>query len=217
MKPYYSQDGVIIYHGDCRDVLPLFVPVHLVLTDPPYGIALKEHGRNGYDWTIRGDEDQSLGSDVLARLNHLPVIAFASPQKPWPGTWRQHLVWDKGPTVGGGGDSATCWKFSWDLIQVARTGRLNGKRDQAVLTYWVTQQDYALHPNQKPLPLLTYLIEKTTDVGGVVLDPFAGSGSTLVAAKQCGRQAIGIEAEEGYCEIAANRLRQGVLFGQEVA
>lgn len=222
MKPYYSEAGIEIYHGDCREVLAELVklPAHLalapiVITDPPYGIALKENGRNGYDWNVIGDEDQTLGVEVLSGFERhgIPVLAFASPKKPWPGKWRQHLVWDKGPAVGGGGDRETCWKFDWELIQVARVPELSGKRESSVLRYWIGQADYAFHPNQKPLPLLQYLIGKATREGDTVFDPFAGSGSTLVAAKQMGRKAVGIEVRRDYCDIIVSRLAQGVLFG----
>ena len=210
VKPYYEQDGITIFHGDCRDVLPTLEPVDLVLTDPPYGIGLEEHGRNGYDWGIAGDEDSAIGQQVLNVLEAVPTIAFASPKQPWSGQWRQYLVWDKGPTVGGGGDPSTCWKQSWELIQVRNTGRLNGKRDEAVLHFHVTQQDYHDHPAAKPISLTRYLLIKV--FGDTVLDPFMGSGTTLRAAKDLGRKAIGIEIEERYCEIAANRMAQGVLL-----
>lgn len=211
MTPYYEQDGIVIYHGDCREILPAITDVDLVLTDPPYGIALTNHGRSDKDWTIAGDKDQGLGNEVLGQLNHLPTITFASPMRPWLGTWRQHLVWDKGPAVGGGGDIPRCWKFSWELIQVARTPRLGGPRDQAVLKYWVSPQNYKDHPAAKPLPLLRYLIEKASSEGGKVLDPFMGSGRTLLAAQASGRRAVGIEIDERYCEIAANRLQNAEL------
>ena len=214
MTPYYDDGQITIFHADCRDVLPTLEAgsVDLVLTDPPFGISLEEHGRNGYDWTVVGDRDQAVGAEIVALCRERwPVIAFASPKRPWPGHWRQHLVWDKGPAVGGGGDPATCWKPTWELIQVAGTGKLNGKRDSAVLTYWVGQADYHYHPCQKPISLLRYLIEKTTEPGQLVIDPFMGSGSTLRAAKDLGRRCIGIEIEERYCEISVKRLRQQVL------
>jgi DNA modification methylase len=212
--PYYEQDGITIYHGDCREVS--WPAADLVLTDPPYGIALQEHGRNGYDWSIAGDGDQSLGVAVLERCASigLATIAFAHCRKPWPGDWRQFLVWDKGPAVGGGGDIKTCWKFTWELVQVARTGTLNFRRDSAVLRFYIERGNYHLHPCQKPLDLLRYLIGKASAPGAVVFDPFMGCGSTLVAAKDLGRRAVGIEVEERYCEIAARRLSQCVLdFG----
>ncbi len=213
MTPYFERDGITIYHGDCLDILPLLDSVDLMLTDPPYGIALKEHGRNGYDWTVMGDTNQEVGEAVIqfARFQDWPIIAFAHHRKPWSGKWRQHLVWDKGPAVGGGGDPATCWKQTWELIQFVGTSKLNGPRDSAVLKFWVGQRDYHDHPCQKPVSLLSYLIEKTSVPYAVVFDPFMGSGSTLVAAMQSGRRAIGIEIEERYCEIAAKRLQQAVL------
>ena len=213
MTPYFDDGQIQIWHADCRDVLPTIEPgtVDLVLTDPPYGIALQEHGRNGYDWTVLGDDDQSLGHLVLESCRHWPIITFASPKKPWPGQWRQHLVWDKGPAVGGGGDPKTCWKSTWELVQVTGTPVLNGSRDSAVLTYWVGQRDYHDHPCQKPVALLSYLIRKATGPDDLILDPFMGSGSTLRAAKNLGRKAIGIEIEERYVEIAVKRLHQAVL------
>lgn len=215
MEPYYERGGIVIYHGDARDILPALdlSAVDLVLTDPPYGIALRENGRNGYDWTVQGDEDQAVGMAVLSEFarRKMPRVVFASPNKPWPGKWRQRLVWDKGPAVGGGGDPATCWKTTWEMIQVADTPPLNGPRDSAVLTFWVGQRDYHDHPCQKPVSLLTYLIGKASQPSGLILDPFMGSGSTLRAAKDLGRKAIGIEIEERYVEIAARRLQQAVL------
>ena len=212
VKPYYQDDVCTIYHGDCLEVLPSLPQADLYLLDLPYGIDLKEHGRNGYDWKVKGDESQDFGHAVLTEVWDRPIVAFASPMLPWAGKWRQHLVWDKGPTVGGGGDIATCWKLSWELVQVRNTGKLNGKRDEAVMTYHVTQRDYALHPCQKPLGLLQYLICKTTKPGDVVVDLTCGSGSVLEAAKVSGRRAVGVETEEKYCAIAAKRVSQGVLF-----
>ena len=217
--PYYDQDGITIYHADCRDILPLLEPgsVDLVLTDPPYGIGLKENGRHGYNWNIVGDANQEIGQIVLgwAASRDVATVTFAAPRKPWPGEWRQLLVWDKGGAVGGGGDIETCWKFSWELIQVARTGILNGRRDEAVLRFPVGQRNYHDHPAQKPVELVQYLLGK---VGGTtILDPFMGSGTTLRAAKDLGRKAIGIEIEERYCEIAVKRLAQQVLPFEMVA
>ena len=221
MKPYYEQDGIAIYHGDCREILPqLTEKVDLVLTDPPYGIALSNHARGKErrtsPFTIAGDKDNTIGIAALEEIaaHSWPVVVFASAMKPWPGTWRQYLVWDKGPAVGGGGDPATCWKQTWELLQIARTGRLIGPRDQAVLKCWIGPQDAALHPAQKPVALLIYLLNKTGAQS--ILDPFMGSGSTLVAAKKLGRRCIGIEIEERYCEIAVKRLAQSVMKVEEI-
>ena len=223
MKPYYEESGITIYHGDCREILPELPSVDLVLTDPPYGINLSNHDTTGraarppigvHDYRVAGDSSSDCALWVLGWARNLPLIAFSSPKNPWPGEWRQWLVWDKGGAVGGGGDIGTCWKFSWELIQVARTGKLNGPRDESVLRYPVVQNDFALHPTQKPIRLIAYLAMKASPESRLILDPFMGSGTTLRAAKDLGRRAIGIEIDERYCEISAKRLAQGVLdFG----
>jgi site-specific DNA-methyltransferase (adenine-specific) len=196
-----------LYLGDCLTVLPTIL-ADVVITDPPYGIALKDHGRRGYDRKIAGDESQEAGESVLTwcEANALPTCFFASPRKPWPGTWRNMLVWDKGEAVGGGGDIATCWKQTWELIQVARNRPLNGNRDGAVLRYHVGQSGSHWHPAQKPESLMSYLVAKLTQPGNAVLDPFMGSGSTGVAAVQLGRSFVGVEIEPEYFTIACERI-----------
>jgi DNA modification methylase len=205
------KDGQTIFHGDCLEILPKLPKVDLVLTDPPYGIGLKENGRHGYDWSVLGDENSDIGELILGQFEdeRIPQVVFASPKNPWSGKWRQWLVWDKGPAVGGGGDIATCWKFDWELIQVRNTPKLNGNRDTSVIRCHVGQRGSHYHPCQKPVKLLSYLLGKVP--AETVLDPFLGSGTTLRACKDLGRRGIGIELEEKYCEIAAERLRQGVL------
>jgi len=211
MEPFYDKDGIQIYCGDCREILPTLESVDLVLTDPPYGIGLKEHGRHGYNWEIAGDSDSSVGQYVCdwAERFGLPTICFSSPMKPFTGKWRQFLVWNKSGAVGGGGDIATCWKFSHETIQVARTPKLQGSRDESVLYFPIGQDSFVYHPVEKPLRLIKYLLAKVESE--TILDPFMGSGTTLVAAKLLGRKAIGIEIEEKYCEIAVKRLEQKVF------
>lgn len=200
-----------------------FSPPHHVITDPPYGISLKEHGRNGYDWQIANDETQEAGMAAIEWADELdiPLCVFASPDKPWPGKWRNMLVWDKGGAVGGGGDIATCWKRTWELIQIRRNPPLSGSRDASVLQFHVGQGNFPLHPTQKPLGLMEYLVGKLTTQGDVIVDPFAGSCTTLLAAWNLGRQAMGIEVDERYCEVGAKRLdaaiSQGRLFKPEPA
>lgn len=218
MTPYYSDSLVTLFHGDCREVLPTLAneSIDLCLTDPPYGINLENHGRNdGHrrdrSWTIIGDESKNVGQWVIdyCVAAGWPLICFASPEHPWKGSWRSLLVWHK-YGLGMGGDPATCWRRDWELIQVSNNGKLTGGRDSAVLMgYDIRPSDFLLHPCQKPTTLLCYLIGKTNP--RLILDPFVGSGSTLVAAKLHGRKAIGIEIEERYCEVAARRLSQGVL------
>lgn len=223
MKPYYEHGGIEIYHGDCREILPQLA-FNLVVTDPPYGISLDNHDPavessrpNG--WNIVGDHNDELAYWITGYCaqRRVPLICFGSPKKNGL-LCKQMLVWDKGPAVGGGGDPENYWKYTFELIYVSGTGKLNGDRDSAVLRYWITPADTPLHPAQKPISLLKYLLSKTTWAGTLVCDPFMGSGSTLEAAKSFGQNAIGIEIEERYCELAAKRLSQEVFqFGANAA
>lgn len=164
---------------------------------------------------IVGDENNHVGQQVISSLQDCALICFSSPMKPWLGSWDQFLCWDKGLAVGGGGDPESRWKFSWELIQVARLRDLVGKRDGSVLRFRVLPSDSADHPAEKPESLCSYLIGKTSF--SLVIDPFCGSGTTLVSARIMGRRAIGVEIEERYCELAAKRLSQEVFDLQEEA
>ena len=119
------------------------------------------------------------------------------------------LVWDKGNCTAG--DLEATYGQQWEAVVFARRGRapLVGGRDRDILRYSRGDSAAYLHPTQKPIPLLRYLIGRHDAL--TILDPFMGSGTTLRAAKDLGRRAIGIEIEERYCEIAVNRLRQEVL------
>lgn len=211
MKPYYSDDLVTLYHGDCREILPT-ISADVLVTDPPYGIGLANHDSSGTrsnrSFAVVGDDSQEIGDMAIAWADRreIPVIVFASPFAPWRGKWRNLIAWDKGGAVGGGGDIATCLKKSWELIQIARNAPINGTRDESVWRYLVTPKDSNLHICAKPVGLMARLIEKFTRLEDVILDPFAGSGTTLIAAADLNRKSIGIEIEERYCEIAARRL-----------
>lgn len=213
MKPYFEQDGLTIFHGDCREILPT-LKADLIVTDPPYGIALRNHSpgnrRRTASYEIAGDASLDVALHVLAWAEEraIPVCAFASPWKPLPGDWRNMLVWDKGPAVGGGGDTSLCFKRTWELIQVRRNGPLQAGRGESVLRHHVTPRDSILHPAAKPKSLMVQLVSQLSKSAEMILDPFMGSGTTLVAAQQLGRKAIGIELEEKYCEIAAKRIMQ---------
>jgi site-specific DNA-methyltransferase (adenine-specific) len=220
VSPFYDRDGITIYNADCRDVLPMLGTFDLLLTDPPYGIALENHAagkeRRDRDWTVIGDDTTEIGEFVLQWADNikLATAAFASPAKPWGGEWRSRLVWHK-HGLGMGGDRDVCWKTDWELIQVRHNGPLKGPRPSSVLVgYDMRPADFVFHPCQKPVGLLSYLIDQLQ--AKTVLDPFMGSGTTLVAAKQLGLRAVGIEINREYCEAAVERLRQGVLdFGSE--
>lgn len=211
--PYYEHAGITIYHGDCREIM-LGLTADVLVTDPPYGIAIKSHGHRFKSASkIEGDKTMSIGKWVVDfwMPTGKTMCVFASPHLPWPGKWRNVLVWDKGGHVGIGGDRDTCWKRTIELVQVTNNRPLNGSRDGAVLRFNAVSPPPSGHVAEKPVPLMAYLLWKLTKELDVVLDPFMGSGTTLVAAKDLGRKAIGIEIEERYCEIAAKRLSQEVL------
>jgi len=219
MNPYYDDGkGIVIYHGDCREILPGLPKVDLVLTDPPYGINHSSaHGATWKNTTIAGDFDSYLRDYVLESLCNIPAFVFGSWKVARPEFTRAVLIWDKGP-ASGMGDLSFPWKLSWEEIYVIGDGFV-GNRDEGVIKghrvfTWqggadMTGREGRKHPNEKPISLCAYLLQK--HLGEVTLDPFMGSGTTLRAAKDLGRKAIGIEIEERYCEIAARRLAQEVL------
>lgn len=227
MKPYYEHRGITIYHGDCRDVLPTITePVDLVATDPPYGVSYVTARRSHSDSLrvpIANDKDLDVVKDAwpliidsLALDRHW--YAFASPRRIAEaesiiGKPKHILAWDKG-NRGTVGDLDSGFGEAWEAIFYGMKGRrsLNGPRPRTVLRMdWSSTMD-PVHPTVKPVSLLAKLIGWSSNPGEMVLDPFMGSGTTLRAAKDLGRRAIGIEIEERYCEIAAKRLSQEVLL-----
>lgn len=211
MKPYYEDTaaGITIYNADCRAVVPS-VACDILITDPPYGLEglAVSYGRHGA--TIENDADATMRDAVLALWGPLkPVCVFATPRLPEPpGHWDHRLVWDKVEAGMNGGP----WRYSHELIFVRGDGwvRLS---DNAFSVFRVPIRngapDRATHPHRKPVALMGCLVAAAPE--GVILDPFMGSGTTLRAAKDLGRRAIGIEIEEKYAEIAAQRLSQEVL------
>lgn len=212
MKPYYQDDYVTLYHGDAR-AFAGWQDAAVMLTDPPYGIAY-ESGMDGrLPRSIAGDDDTKARDDVLALYGDGPALVFGTWRRPRPVATRMVLVWDTKGALGMG-DLSLPWKPAHQELYVLGSG-FSGPRTSDVLTFAPVQSMAAngrVHPHEKPVALLGHLLTKCP--AGTVLDPFMGSGSTLVAAKSLGRKAIGIEIEERYCEIAARRLSQGVLdFG----
>lgn len=223
MRPYYDHAGITIYLGDCRDVLP-HVSADLVVTDAPFGISdapmrdLPGRGR-------RGNNDYHPPSpwDAAIDPKWCALTCAAAPVVAWFGSWRKRaeveaamtwpirceLIWAKDTHVGPPCPAAMrderIWVFSKSGIKATRFETTVW--DAAIIPTW----GHRWHKNEKPEALMTRLISWLP--GETVLDPFMGSGTTLVAAKNLGRRAIGIEIEERYCEIAAKRLSQEVLFG----
>ena len=212
LKPYYDDgNGIVIYLGDCREILPHLEPVDLVLTDPPYGINhASGYGASWENTVIANDHSTEARDWVIQQFDGVPMLLFGSWKVPRPAKTRQVLIFDKGPAFGMG-DLSFPFKNSFEEIYVLGNG-FAGSRDEAVIKGHIQvswESHGRCHPNQKPVSLIAYLLSKHP--AQTILDPFMGSGTTLRAAKDLGRKAIGIEIEEKYCEIAVNRLRQEVL------
>jgi site-specific DNA-methyltransferase (adenine-specific) len=237
VQPYYDDGTCQIFHGDCLDVLPHIGEVAMVHADPPYSLSIgADHVHNTGKGTRRlkffeGDDDWPLmTADVVQRV--LLATAKASTAYVWCGHrqfgplveslegagWNtRFLIWRKKCPVpappGVGWDSAA------ELCVYAfRAGRKwtppTGTKCPNVIdadSYRHGQPGKVDHPTQKPLITASVPIQFSTELGDTVLDPFMGSGTTLRAAKDLGRKAIGIEKSERYCEIAARRLGQEVL------
>lgn len=214
-KPYYDDGrGIVIYHGRAEEIAPGLSP-DVIVTDPPYGIGWTRGvhaARNSKPHSgIEGDEDTSLRDAVLAMFPHVPAVVFGSFYAPYPQNVKQVLVWRKPPDSGVVG-STTGFRRDAEPIFIVGPWPQSAVRWSSVLISDGSISHVARqtgHPHTKPLSLMIQLIERCPP--GVLLDPFMGSGSTLVAARLVGRRAIGIECDEKYAEIAAKRLQQEVL------
>lgn len=213
IQPFYDQGGITIYNADCRKVLPWLERFDVLLTDPPYGIGearndnasrsclaqSKDYGRADWDdappprWFIEAAKEQA-DTQILWGGNYYGL----EPAKCW-------LVWDKD---NGANDFADC-ELAWTNMQ--RAVRKFKWRWQGMLQErGGDKKEHRVHPTQKPLALMKWCLSLVDDATTVV-DPFMGSGTTLVAAKEAGMRAVGIEINEEYCQKAVERLRQGVL------
>ena len=210
LDPYYRDDHCTIYHGDCLELID-GLKFDLIVTDPPYGSNYSSTKVGPYRGTsIANDHSTEARDAVLAVLGDRPALVFGEWRNPVHEA-KQALIWDKGLSAGGLGDMRIPWKRNWEMIFVLGTG-FTGHRGSGVLSGYnvVTHASKGrVHPNMKHVRLMRALISKCPP--GTILDPFMGSGSTLRAAKDFGRHAIGIEIEERYCEIAAQRCAQEVL------
>ena len=202
MTPYYQDDAVTIYHGDCREVLPGLPKVDLVLTDPPYGIGFAAQptkwqrlaGQKPEAWD--GDCDRVLVAALVPISERLIIWGGnyfgLPPLKSWL-TWYKP---DAPPSMG------QC-EHAWTNLPT------NTRMISCSISS--TNPERLGHPTQKPLRVMAWCISLCPDDPQTILDPFMGSGTTLRAAKDLQRKAIGIEIEERYCEIAAKRMAQEVL------
>lgn len=195
--PYYQDDACTIYHGDCREILPLLPVVDLVLTDPPYGVMFKNHE---WDLEIPQIAVQLATDTTPAIIITPPTQQWVFPQPDWVACWYRPASSSR--TAFG---SFNHW--SPILFYKCKPPSPDTVNLHAISNAY--PKGFG-HPCPKPEALMLWLL--ASQDAQTILDPFMGSGTTLRAAKDLGRKAIGIELEEKYCEIAANRLRQEVLL-----
>lgn len=221
MKPYYEDESVRLFHGDCREVTA-WLEADVLVTDPPYGRAWKQ-GDTGKlrGWAsdnhpgIANDSTTEARDESLARWGSRPAVVFGDLMLAPPASTRHVLIYDKGHDAGFTGAVGGYRRNVEAIYLIGNHGSGLGGRTAVVRTSVSAGGNLARrtgHPHTKPTDVMEYLIRNAPE--GVIADPFAGSGSTLVAAKQLGRKAIGVELDERYCEVIAKRLAQGVLdFG----
>lgn len=214
VTPYYEADGITLYCADCREV-GAWLTADVLVCDPPYGMAFES------SWTTRrpilGDHDESLRDDILLLWGERPAAVFGTWRVARPQATKQLLTWFKSSVGPGMGDLNMPWGCATEEIYILGDGWHGRRRANVIETSEQRGGSVGIaallgHPTPKPVGLITQLLECAP--AGVVADPFAGTGSTLLAARQLGRRAIGVEVVEKYCETAAERLTQLLLdFG----
>lgn len=217
--PYYQDDAVTIYHADCREILPTLRPVELVLTDPPYNCINREtSGLRSIDKGGADDRPVEISTTaaefVRLATGSIYVWCGASFLSDWlrafegAGLTTRGAVWAKPNPSPMNGDRL--WLSALEFCAFARKSNAYfNAHCKPALWSWPTEPGD--HPTPKPMKLMESQVTASCSPDGVVLDPYMGAGTTLRAAKDLGRKAIGIEIEERYCEIAAQRLAQEVL------
>ena len=203
MKPYYQDEWVTLYHGDSIQHPEWWTDADTLVTDPPYGLGERWQGgtwganpmyADARRWDVRPEDE-----DLLGMIGDRPAIVWGGNYFTLPPS-RCWLAWIKNPSLNTMADFELAWT-SLDRPAKAYTSTRNPDGPRG-------------HPTQKPASLMEWCLGFMPD-GASVADPFAGSGTTLVAAKRLGRKAVGVELDERYCEIAAKRLAQDVLdFGE---
>ena len=218
MKPYFQDADVTIYLGDCREILPTLAPVDLVLTDPPYGVNLgKKLNNQRFDreeYSMIDDTPEvvvPLVNEVLSLC--LPkckrLVMTPGVKNMWAYPKPSHVGCLYYPAASG----CNSWGFSnWQPIFYYGKDPYGGKGSKFDSFMSVEAAEDNGHPCPKPIAQWRKLTERVSLPSETILDPFMGSGTTLRAAKDLGRKAIGIEIEERYCEIAAKRMSQAVLL-----
>lgn len=212
MKPYYQDEWVTIYNADCREILPELPKVDLVLTDPPYGINY-----DGSQFTKWNGQKQAWGKIINDSPDYDLSFLFSYPRLiVWGaeyltqyingGSW---IIWDKRVNESNdrmiGNPIEMAWNSKGRLHKIYRIQHGGVVNADSILG----NNAVRYHPTQKPVTLFKRILNDNNSLA--VIDPFLGSGTTCLAAKELGRKSIGIEISEKYCEIAAKRCMQTVM------
>jgi site-specific DNA-methyltransferase (adenine-specific) len=219
VMPFYQDDNITIYCNDMLNVIDSLAPVDCIITDPPYGINyLSNHYKfkNPHS-KIENDDKLFLPIDKLWEkvCGGGSIFAFFSHKVPLiDDKVKNWIVWVKNNWSAG--DLYGDFGNQFELIAFMPKDGFKLKGEKRLSNVWhFDRQKPELHPTQKPKDLIMQIILQATNEGDTILDPFMGSGTTLAAAKELGRKAIGIDTNPKYCRIAADRCRQEQLFSNE--
>ena len=221
-QPYYEDEWVTLYHGDCLEVTE-WLAADVLVTDPPYGIAWipKKGGYKGKGSQtvvdgIANDENADVRDHALTLWGTKPAIVFGSWRVPRPDNTQHRLIWHKQGQAPGPANAP--FMTQDEEIYILGKGFLKTSPPMRSVITTSEARSVAVsqigHPTPKPIGLMERLIERCPE--GVIADPFAGSGATLLAARNLGRKVIGVEYEEKYCELIAKRLGQATFDFSEL-
>lgn len=215
MSLYYEDEYVQLHQGDCRAIRG-WTEADVLVTDPPYGVDWKQRigdGRRAKEQAfnhhvVQGDADSSIRDEALAIWGGRPAIIFGSWRVARPSSVRSLLIWNKEGAYSGPLNAAFFTNHE-EIYVVGEGWRKSSPPLRSVITTTEHRGSATAdvgHPTPKPIGLMERLIDRCPP--GLIADPFAGSGATLIAARNLGRKAIGVELEERYCELIVKRLSQ---------
>jgi len=213
MQPYYQDEWVTLYHGDCLEITE-WLNADVLVTDPPYGISwagMNSGVNKKYTKFIDGiknDEDAKIRDKALEAWGNKPAVVFGSWKIEKPKNVQHRLIWHKAG-MPPGALNAPFMTQDEEIYILGKGFRSSSPPQRSVITtneHRAQEVGKIGHPTPKPIGLMELLIDRCPQ--GLIADPFAGSGATLLAARNLGRKAIGIELEEKYCEIISKRLNQ---------